>query len=311
MQLIKIQAERKGLRIISRIDPELPIYIFSDPLRFNQVLLNLLSNALKFTLSGFIEIACIPCADGNMKTIVQDTGIGIKESKIKNLFQEFQTYHQESLNPTGCGLGLYISNIIAKELGSKSIKVKSKENQGSCFSFSINIKEDIKALENREKIMKYDYSLSANLLENNFQIVIKDFNAIMKQEYPKVLIVDDNEFNRISLGSILLSNNILYSEACTGKQAVNNIEEMSKKKKPFKLVIMDGSMPELNGWDATKQIFNLHAEGKLDDLPTIIGYTAFTSDQDIKMCIDAGMADCIIKPCSSQVLMSKIFEYLK
>ncbi|CAG9327247.1 unnamed protein product [Blepharisma stoltei] len=312
IQLIKIQAERKGLKIISRIDPQLPVYIFSDPLRFNQVLLNLLSNALKFTISGFIEVTCLSCADGTMKTIVQDTGIGIKESKIKDLFQEFHTQYQETLNPTGCGLGLFISNIIAKELGSNSIEVQSKESHGSSFSFIIDIKESIhNGAINNSETLTYDDSLSENLSENIFPIIIKDFNAVMKQEYPKILIVDDNEFNRISLGSILFSNNILYSEACTGKQAVNNIEEMSRKKKPFKLVIMDGSMPELNGWDATKQIFNLHAEGKLDDLPTIIGYTAFTSDQDIKMCIDAGMADCIIKPCSSQILMSKIFEYLK
>ncbi|CAG9327248.1 unnamed protein product [Blepharisma stoltei] len=308
IQLIKIQAERKGLKIISRIDPEIPAYIFSDPLRFNQILLNLLSNALKFTVSGFIEVTCVSCSGGTMKTIVQDTGIGIKDSKINDIFKEFNTSHHGNLNPTGCGLGLFISNIIAKELGSKSIEVQSKENQGSSFSFSINIKD---AFQDNLEIMQYDDSFSENLPENNFPIVIKDFNAVMKQECPRVLIVDDNEFNRISLGSILFGNNILYREACTGKQAVNYVEEMSRKKKPFKLVIMDGSMPELNGWDATKIIFNLYSEGKIDDLPTIIGYTAFTSDQDIKMCIDSGMTDCIIKPCSSQFLIKKIIEYLQ
>ncbi|CAG9311724.1 unnamed protein product [Blepharisma stoltei] len=304
VQLIKLQLEKKDLGLFVRIDPGLPAYICTDALRFNQVLLNLLSNALKFTLSGFIEIICLACPNGQLKVIVEDTGIGMKANKLKDLFREFST-HNKTLNPTGCGLGLFISNIIAQELGSNHIEAESKPNQGSSFSFSIDISEG-----NFPNDTFYDENICDNVDENYSLIKIKDFTTVISQSYPNILIVDDNEFNRIVLGSILTSNKISYHEACTGSQAVEYVKIMDNKRKPYKLVIMDGSMPELNGWEATKIIYELHSQGKIKNLPSIIGYSAFTSGQDVKVCIDAGMKECISKPCNSDELISKISRYL-
>ncbi|CAG9311413.1 unnamed protein product [Blepharisma stoltei] len=243
-QLIKLQLEKKSLQLFVRIDPQLPAYICTDALRFNQILLNLLSNALKFTISGHIEVACVGCANEKMKVIVRDTGVGMKENKLKDLFREFST-HNKSLNPTGCGLGLFISNIIAKELGSKCIEVESRHKQGSTFSFTIDISEETTWNEDA-----YSESIDEDTDEDSFPIKIKDFSSVISQSYPNVLIVDDNEFNRIALGSLLSSNNISYHEACTGSQAVEFVKMMDSWKRSYKLVIMDGSMPDLNGWEA-------------------------------------------------------------
>lgn len=134
-QLIKIQAEKKGLKVIIRIDPDLPCVIYSDPLRLSQILLNLLSNALKFTLKGFIEICFIQTRKGQVKVMVSDTGIGIEKEKLSFIFKEFNTQISSNMNPQGCGLGLHISNRIANELGGRPIKVKSQQNVLTNFYF--------------------------------------------------------------------------------------------------------------------------------------------------------------------------------
>ncbi|CAG9327242.1 unnamed protein product [Blepharisma stoltei] len=306
VQLIQIQAEKKGLNVFIRIDPNLPSHVFTDPLRLSQILLNLLSNALKFTLKGCIEICCILDKNQQLKITVKDTGIGITKDKLRDLFKEFATHFDSALNPTGCGLGLFISNIIAKEIGSKTIDVKSVPNEGSIFSFSIDIFRNFPPAQT----FIDDDSTSDNIFEEKALIMTKDFNKVIKNQFTQVLIADDNDFNRIVLGTLLSNYNILYHEACSGKQAVKYVQDMDEKKKPYKLIIMDGSMPELNGWEASRAILDLYAEGKISSLPIIIGYTAFTSDIELSLCIRSGMKECIIKPCNSELLISKIKHYL-
>ncbi|CAG9335886.1 unnamed protein product [Blepharisma stoltei] len=304
VQLIKLQADKKNLKIIVRIDPQIPDYIYSDRLRFSQILLNLLSNALKFTLSGYIDICCLLSSEGKLHLTIKDTGIGIESSKLFNIFKEFNTVNNPILNPSGCGLGLFISNIIAKELGNEKFEAQSDLGKGSCFGFSIDIYESKTLVESREY---EEFEISS---EDILPVQIKNFSEIIKKQYPQVLIVDDNEFNRIALGALLSHYEVLFEESCTGMQAVKKVKEVSQKKKPFKLVIMDGSMPELNGWDATKIIHQLYYEGQIESLPSIIGYTAFGSDADVSLCINSGMKECLIKPCSPEILMEKISKYL-
>ncbi|CAG9327253.1 unnamed protein product [Blepharisma stoltei] len=305
IQLIKIQATKKGLQIFTRIDPQLPINVHTDPLRLSQVLLNLLSNALKFTLKGSIEIRCMLNEKNQLKITVKDTGIGISEEKMKNLFKEFGTYLDKDLNPVGCGLGLWISNIIAQELGS-SIEVKSKVYKGSSFSFCVNIFD-----QNTQGHLLFENETICEIpKENKLNLTISNFDRLLQEENTQVLIVDDNDFNRLALGSLLSSYKILFNEACTGKEAITKVLEMNKKRKSYKLIIMDGSMPELNGWEAAKNILGLYSSGKIDNLPVIIGYTAFTSDAELSLCIESGMKECIIKPCNSEILINKITNYL-
>ncbi|CAG9327250.1 unnamed protein product [Blepharisma stoltei] len=306
VQLVKLQADQKKLKIFVRIDPNIPDSCYSDSLRLSQILLNLLSNALKFTFEGYIEVCCLLNSTGKVQIIVNDTGIGIENSRMSNIFKEFNTLTNPIINPSGCGLGLFISNLIAKELGNEPIKVQSAPGKGSSFCFFVDIFEENPSIENANFEELPEYLVP----EEAPSIKIKDFNEYIEKEYPKVLIVDDNDFNRIALGDLLRHYGILYDESCTGKQAVKKVEEANGKNKPYKVVVMDGSMPELNGWDATKLIYQLFYEGKILILPSIIGYTAFTSEMDISLCINAGMKECLIKPCNPGVLIEKVSKYL-
>ena len=155
--LIDTQCQRKELKLRVHIDSDIPEIINTDPNRLTQVLLNLLSNALKFTLTGYIRIV-IKVVESDQDLIlisVQDTGIGIKSEDISRLFQEYGKLDlgkNATINPTGCGLGLNISQKLAKRLGddnSKGIEVKSEINQGTTFWFIIKNKTDFFADETK------------------------------------------------------------------------------------------------------------------------------------------------------------------
>lgn len=132
-ELIRLQAFKKNILLVTRIDPEIPNLIYTDPLRLSQVILNLLSNAMKFTIIGKIEISCIMNLKNRLKIYVEDTGIGLEEETKNKLFTEFCTSNLPKINPQGSGLGLCISNFLVKNLGNKPIKAFSSAGKGSTF----------------------------------------------------------------------------------------------------------------------------------------------------------------------------------
>ncbi|CAG9330284.1 unnamed protein product [Blepharisma stoltei] len=300
--LIHIQAKKKNIALVMRVDPSLPRIVYSDPLRLSQVLLNLLSNALKFTMSGFIEIICLLDRKNYLKIIVQDSGIGIDKASIVHLFDEFYTSSLQAINPQGCGLGLPISNKIVKELGNSHIEVESAKGKGSAFSFSVSIFEENQSLDAHLSDTENNTCEEINFLQLN--------TSTTNISNPQVLIVDDNDMNRAIVSSLLSHNKINILEACTGKQAINMIIQQDRSKNPFKVIIMDGEMPELDGWETTKIIVDLKRTGEIKSMPNIIGYTAYSSDEDIKQCIQCGMKECLTKPCTSEALISTILKYL-
>lgn len=304
-ELIKIQAKKKNLYIYVRIDNLIPDNIYTDHLRLSQVLLNLLSNAIKFTLTGYIEIICSLTEKGRLKVRVKDTGIGINHERLDELFVEFNTTSIELINPNGCGLGLHISNKIVRELGGDSIHVSSHEGKGSEFVFCIDI------FENEPD--EIDISSEPEEVVSEELIVPYSLNLHSKKQHHKgyqVLIVDDNDLNRAILSSLLSRNNITSDEAYTGKDAVSKILEQNNKCKQYKLVIMDGEMPELDGWEATKTLLELEKNGHITNLPAIIGYTAYNGDEDLKRSYQCGMKECLLKPSSAELLLSTILKYL-
>ncbi|CAG9330282.1 unnamed protein product [Blepharisma stoltei] len=305
MDLISIQANRKNLFLSFQIDPLLPKYIYSDPFRLSQVLLNFLSNALKFTLKGSIQVVCVSTITNKLKVIIKDTGLGIASTKLSTLFEEFNTVSTPNLNPQGCGLGLHISKMILKELGNDIISVESKINVGSTFSFTIDI------AENTEN----SWSDSSNPIMNiseDFENLGKIFSNydVKKDSSRQVLIVDDNDFNRIVLATVLSKNGITFTEACTGREAIGFIAAQDAKGTPYSLVIMDGDMPEMTGWEATQTIVKMKSDGKLSHVPVVIGYTAYSAEEDLKKCIDSGMVECLTKPCDPELLLSTINKYI-
>ncbi|CAG9323214.1 unnamed protein product [Blepharisma stoltei] len=301
--LISMQAKKKNISLIYRVDPNIPELVFTDIVRFSQILLNLLSNALKFTIKGYIEICVWINSENKLECKVEDTGIGINKEIKRKLFTEFSTNYNPVLNSQGSGLGLWISNFLVKSLGGSGIKAKSKLGKGSSFLFAIDIYEDT------PEIRSYEESL-ANIDEaaskSDFYFD-RNFNNVLNS---KVLIVDDNELNRMILASILSQNNISYAEAWNGKDALNKIIECNNKGSMYSIVIMDCNMPEMDGFEATREIVKLYLMKKLYRLPNIIGYSAYSSDEDRNACFECGMVDYLPKPSPSEKIINLIKQYL-
>ncbi|CAG9310158.1 unnamed protein product [Blepharisma stoltei] len=308
LQLIRIQAEKKGIQVLVRIDPKLPEYVYTDALRLSQILLNLLSNALKFTIKGRVELVCLLDTNSKLKIMVNDTGIGISESRKQWIFQEFHSDISLNINPDGCGLGLVISNKIVQELGGNPIEVISKTGKGSSFIFSIDIFETPPNLQ----ILSDDYFSDSQVwLDECLTASIADFeSAIAENKNAQVLIADDNDFNRMILGTLLKRNNVNYNEACTGLELIKKVQESDSMGRAYKVVVVDGSMPELNGWEATRKVIEMYFNGEIKFLPAMIGYTAFSSDSDIRLCLESGMEEVLTKPCSPEILTQTILKYL-
>lgn len=301
-ELIQFQANKKNINLDIRIDPNIPEIVFTDALRFSQVLLNLMSNALKFTMKGYIEVSCVMTTYKRLKVFVEDTGIGISDSFKKRLFMEFTTDNMQCMNSSGSGLGLCISNILAKELGGKPIKLISKVGKGSIFYFCINTTD--------EDSVRSEYELCEHVDNENVCLNLIDYDRPAKSRDSEVLIVDDNDFNRIILGTLLTKYKIDFNEACNGKEALTQIIKLDSVSKPFKVIIMDCNMPELDGWETTKIIKRMFEEGKLSKMPNVIAHSAYTSDDDRKKCFESGMIDYIVKPSSPDKIMEIIKKYL-
>ncbi|CAG9318598.1 unnamed protein product [Blepharisma stoltei] len=302
--LIKIQASKKKISLLTRIDPFLPELIYTDQLRLSQIILNLLSNALKFTKEGWIEICCWLSLKNKLKISIKDTGIGISKEIKRKLFSEFNSPFISSINPQGCGLGLCISNFLAIKLGKKAIKVKSKLRKGSFFMFSI----DISPLNTFPEVGTSSKINSEN--ENSAHIDIQRYSFQSSYRNYDILIVDDNELNRMVLGSIISQQHWTYEEACNGKDAVNKFLSHNSKANLCKIVIMDCEMPEMSGIEAASQIIKYHKEGIIEKLPKIIGYSAYSSEEDRKECIRSGMVDYMIKPSPAEEIIRIIKKHL-
>ena len=286
LNLIKIQLQ--GQEIIIRLTTlNLPETIISDPYRIKQILLNLLSNAKKFTIKGFISLEA---EWTNKQLLIKciDTGIGISAEKTNVLFTQFGRIDDTfSINPQGVGLGLAISNMLVKELGGDGIKVVSELGKGSCFSFSISLKE-----------------IQGSLLEipeENIKIIIPSIFIKSLLNKIEVLIVDDTYFNVMALMQILKTEGINGSYSLNGEDALIKI-----KKKQFSCVLMDCEMPILDGWETTKQIYQLSLNHEISIVPPIIGCTSHSSELIRIKCLEVGMNDVIVKPCQKEIMIYKI-----
>ncbi|OMJ70660.1 hypothetical protein SteCoe_31304 [Stentor coeruleus] len=291
IKIIKIQLQEKDVRL-ELITNTLPKTIFSDPYRIKQVILNLLSNARKFTIKGMIILEAN--YDKNIITITcKDTGIGISKEKISSLFIPYGKFECSSqLNPQGVGLGLAISDMLVKELGGEGITVKSELEKGSCFSFSL----PTQSLQN---------TLLVDIPDEDTKIAVPFISIKTILHKNEVLIVDDMYFNVMALSHLLKNEGISCSYALNGEEAIEKI-----KIKKFSCILMDCEMPILNGWETTKKIRNLYIKGVIASIPPIIACTAHTSEHIKNTCFEAGMDDLIIKPCQTEILITKINQWM-
>ena len=291
LSLIKIQLVEQDIKLELKTF-NLPEMITSDPYRLKQVILNLLSNAKKFTKNGFITLEA-EYSDESLAIKCTDTGIGISQGKLSLLFTQFGRLDDSySINPLGVGLGLMISNMLVRELGGEKIQVSSEKGKGSCFSCSIslkNSKDSMIEIPEEDVEIALPWSLTKTMLEKI-----------------EVLIVDDTYFNVMALTHVLKTEGFNCSFSLNGEDAITKI-----KKNDFACVLMDCEMPILNGWETTKRLYELKLNHELRFVPPIIGCTAHSTERIRLQCLEAGMNDVIIKPCPKNSIVSKIMFWVE
>jgi len=252
--------------------------LFSDKVRLEQVLTNLLSNALKFTDKGKIEFGYTIDRRRDIVFFVKDTGIGISEDEQKIIFDRFRQV-SISFNKMygGTGLGLSISKGLAQKLGGK-IWVESKVGKGSSFYLRVPYKPGIH-------------------IERPPQI---DYNAEYNWDGKTILIAEDEDVNYNLLETILSPTKAKIIRAKTGEDTV----ECCYNNKKVDVVLMDMKMPDMNGFEATKKI-----KKRRKELP-IIAQTAYAMSTDEENCMQIGCNDYIAKPIRIDDLLKKIEQFL-
>jgi signal transduction histidine kinase/CheY-like chemotaxis protein len=260
-----------------------------DPLRISQVLNNLLSNAIKFTQSGTITIDYEVVAQNDHLSLnvgVTDTGIGVSETALPHLFDSFS---QSDMSTTrhygGTGLGLAISKQLCELMGGR-ITVQSRLDEGSVFRFSINLAFS---------------SPSSELQETPF-----DGPSIKNLANLSVLLVEDNEINQEVMLAILQNLEVKVTIASDGLEAIQSLTASHIAK--FDLVLMDCQMPNLDGYETTRQI-RAGAAGSLFSSIPIIAITANTMNSEREKCLAVGMNDFLTKPIDTDALKLVLAKY--
>jgi len=280
------QVVEKKIELRYQLDENANQIFIGDPVRLNQILLNLISNAIKFTHSGTISISCYVKKKEAKKDLltfeVKDTGIGIPKDKLNTIFESFsQADASVTRKYGGTGLGLTIVKQLV-ELQHGTIQVESEEGIGSTFSFTIPY-----GLGNRDNIKGHLHK-SSPLLKKT----LKDYS---------VLLVEDNDINRLYATSILKIWDCKIDVADNGYVAVEKI-----KNEDYDIVLMDIQMPVMDGFEATKAI---RASAHPKNQVPIIALTANATQKDIEQCLACGMNDCIPKPFTPEDLYNKLVQF--
>lgn len=282
----KLRAEQKGVRLKLKIENELPNYLLGDPFRLRQVLLNLVSNAIKFTDKGSVELIISWDEASNVLIAhIKDTGIGMSEEFIEKMFQDFEQAEESTTrNYGGTGLGLSISKMII-ELHNGAISVSSELGKGTDIKVVVPYK-----LANQKDIE----SIKSNHKSNFDQLA-----GI------QVLVVDDEAYNRKLIATILDKYQIKYKLVNDGEEAVNETVRGS-----FDAILMDARMPNKDGIEATKEIRLYEAQKKLKEVPIIVLSAAVTT-KDQEEFETIGMNAFLPKPFKEKDLLQTLFNCIK
>jgi PAS domain S-box-containing protein len=275
--------EKENLEVLFYIDSRVPHSLIGDPLRLNQILVNLGNNAVKFTERGEIVLMTKMKSRSDNEVILQfsmrDTGIGMTEEQQAKLFQAFsQADTSTTRKYGGTGLGLTISKRLVNMMGG-DIWVESEPGQGTTFSFTA------------------EFGLGKEQAKKQ-HMPAKDLRGM------KVLVVDDNATSRDILQEMLESFSFEVSLAASGAEGIAELEATAKDK-PFELVIMDWKMPGIDGVEASKRIKN-HTD--LSKIPAIILVTAYGREEIMKQAEDLGLEGFLLKPITPSILFDTIMQ---
>jgi two-component system, sensor histidine kinase len=282
-RVLKLKAEEKGLVFTVIVAPEVAPVLLGDPYRINQVLMNLLSNAIKFTHRGSVTLECQLKHDQpavqELEITISDTGKGMDETYLKSLFNKF-SQEDESIARSygGTGLGMSIVKQLV-DLMNGVIEVESRKGVGTRvyvrLSFPKGTASDLPGKE------------SLNVQEDILQ-------------HKKILLVEDNEMNRVVAETILTQYGATVIKAVNGVEAVKAVRQRT-----FDVVLMDIQMPLMDGFEATRTI----RSELLSNVP-IIALTANAVKGEMDKCLQAGMNDYLSKPFEEEDLLRLIVKWV-
>ncbi|MFY7740451.1 MAG: response regulator [Flavobacterium sp.] len=260
-------AVKNNNKLIADVDSNIPEFLIGDKLRLSQVLMNIVSNALKFTKDGKVTVtAKLERIEGTSHFIyfsIQDNGVGIAKEDQEKIFEKFVQIERKEGDYQGTGLGLSIVQKLTELFGSK-IYLESEEGVGTTFSFTIGFEAD---------------ETKKNEIINN---IVVDLSS---NHFYKILVVEDNKINQIVTKKILESNNFKCTILEDGYAAIELLDNEN-----FDVILMDINMPIINGFDTTKLI------RKKGVTTPVIALTAFDKQEITEQALSCGMNDIIIKP---------------
>jgi signal transduction histidine kinase/DNA-binding NarL/FixJ family response regulator len=301
------RAATKGIRLGCAIDPALAPFLSGDPLRLRQVLANLVSNAVKFTERGEVNVHVGVTEDvpdwQQLQVDVRDTGIGIPQEALARLFQPFvQADATTTRRFGGTGLGLVIARRLIEQMQG-TIDVESRENQGSLFRIRVRLPRDMETQPLR------DSGTHAKAATAGVESPVRADRApdsagpSLFAGY-RVLLVEDNPVNRDVAVAMLEQAGVDVTAASDGRRAIAQHEQ-----RPFDLILMDCQMPVLDGYEATRALRQLEKNQGWARTP-IVALTANAMEGDRERCLRAGMDDYLSKPVHFESLQQTLAAWL-
>jgi len=294
-EMLMGKAKEKNLELLFICDKDVPDILLGDQTRLTQIIINLTGNAIKFTQKGKVQVTVkVLKNDSNnyqdknivLEFSILDTGIGIPQDKLENIFKRFQQAESHTTRKYGgTGLGLSIAKQLV-ELQGGTLSVKSELKVGSEFSFCIPYKKSLQRQVTQE-VAEKKYNM-------------EDLSKL------KILLVEDNQLNVKLISSLFSENNLKLEEAGNGKVCITKLKENNGSTSPtacFDIILMDMEMPGMNGYEATTII-----RKELKNNIPIIAMTANAMAGEREKCLSLGMNDYISKPINANLLFEKMYD---
>ena len=296
INMVEIKAANKNLEFIPVISENIPYLLFGDEIRIKQVIINLLTNAVKYTNEGSVvlKVDWKEAGDSHIMLIVSvtDTGIGIREEDIDRLFVSFERIEEErNRNIEGNGLGLSITKQLL-ELMDSSLNVRSEYGVGSTFSFTL--KQGIKDRKPIGKFReKYSYSKEKD----------KKYRTTFVAPDVRILVVDDNAMNLSVAEGLLKNTEMKVDKASNGEKALELCKDIK-----YDVILMDHMMPRMDGIETMKRLKEMSGSPNADTPVIVLTANAISGVKE--MYLKEGFVDYMSKPIQGKRLEEKILKYL-